>query len=360
LRNKSIINELFKKEKEIKIHTDLSATKDLKSCEEKWGQPVPVQTVSWSSTPRLLYTGDDMGYVRCFDAKDFFYDIESEEMLQNSQNHNIKGFCRQKKRNSISALYPTSSSTKTTTTTMTKVDDDPLIYLVGEPHNATSYLGIEFCWAIEAHDDRIITCQATSYGLLTSSADRLVKLWSFEGRPLGSLLQSVPVGLRNRSWEAIVDIETIIKKENEELDGIIEKVSHVLLSPSKPDISLIDFAGMENGAKAAEFSRSELRKRVDRSSKKLSIDFANHKKFNPILDQQNSTLLLPKNYNTNNNSNNNFTPLPRLYDELGASINDEMNSLFSSNKSLEDALKELKSVDGATDFELKTKQMTMI
>jgi hypothetical protein len=148
------------------------------------------------------------------------------------------------------------------------------LYLLGQPGNAMSYLGVKFRWGLSAHTDRIMTITVISgRGILTSAADRIVKMWSMEGEYLGNLLQSVPIGVRSRSWDLTLDVDKIIEKEQEELNEIIEQAKAVAADPDKPDIRTMNFSGMELGAESAGFSQSMLRQRIDKTAKILGLDF---------------------------------------------------------------------------------------
>lgn len=72
----------------------------------------------------------------------------------------------------------------------------------------------------------------------------LVKMWTFEGRPIGTLLQSVPNGARNQSWGLLLNVEAYTDKENEDLDEIIDSVKKLAESDEKPDIRTMDFKGL--------------------------------------------------------------------------------------------------------------------
>jgi hypothetical protein len=203
------------------------------------------------------------------------------------------------------------------------------IYLLGTPGDSMAYLGIKFNWALFAHNDRIISCaNIGNYGIVTSATDRLVKMWSFAGLPLGTLLQSVPVGVRSRSWDLDIDVDAAIRQEQEELDNIIEKAQKVARDPHKPNIATVDFTGMKLGTDSAEFSRSVLRQRIEKSAWILGLDF-------------------PRNKGDDGNSR---------FDD--ASTIGEQSIASSTNKSVNDALKEIKSTESAVDYGLKTKCMS--
>jgi hypothetical protein len=322
--------------------------------ESKWGKVSAASTICWDSENFRLFTGDEIGNIRCFDLFDIFQDLRADTLLEDTSKHRILGLCRGKQRNYHSALPPMFDENVSD-----EFDAASAHYLLGHPGNAMSYLGVQFVWSFLGHNDRIMHCSLVpSMGLLTSAADRLVKMWTLDGKPLGVLLQSVPVGTKARSWEFDIDVERIIKAENENLDNVIERAVKVAKSPSKPDLNTLDFAGMEVGAESADFSKSELRQRIEKSSKILGLDFPRNEssKHHQLIPLPPTTIAM--NFNNDNNSSIGGGGL-RKEDSITLGEN---NSIASSqaSKSLIDALKELKSTESAVDYDLKTKQMTLI
>lgn len=324
------MSDIIRYDEIVKRTTQREAQEMFDKSEFKWGKVAPAQSLSWDLENRLLFTGDDMGTLRCFDLTDVLNDMNVETLLQPHTNHRIKGICRNKKRNTNSALPPLFEDDHAD-----DFDAAASLYLLGQAGNAVAYLGVKFMWALPAHADRIVNCiTIPKRGVMTSSADRLVKMWTFTGEPLGTLLQSVPVGTRSRSWELMLDIDGIIDRENEALDEIIEKAQEVVNDPNKPNIKTLDFTGMQLGAESADFSQSVLRQRIEKSAKLLGLDFANNHHSKPVKKIGHD----------------------KTYDDSTVSE----STVSSSSKSLVDALKELKSTDAAIDYDLKTKQMSYI
>ena len=233
--------------------------------EATWGKTTSAQTISWDQGSKLLFTGDDLGFVRCFSIKNALLDIGGDRLSGQSGKHmRNHGLCRSLSRNGRCALPP--------------LQENPPPYIVGTRADPLAYRGVDFRWAIMGHEDRIICSVCTPTGVATSGSDMLVKLWSFEGRPLGVLLQSVPTGVRGRGWTLPLDVETMIARENEELDVIIDSVAELAANTSElPDIDALDFAGLEPGSESADFSRSELRQRIEKTSQILGLNFPNEK-----------------------------------------------------------------------------------
>lgn len=295
---------------------EVAALSDI--CESKWGPVAPVQTMAWHEPEKLVFVADDAGMLRCFDFKDVFDDIQ--EAADSKLSGNIRGICQRKARTAKSALPPKHTSY--------------LRYLVAKQDNAMSYMGVNFMWTLVAHSNRITKCYCAPYGVLTAAADRIVKMWSFRGEPIGSLLQSVPEGLRSKSWDLPLDAEAIMAKEYDELDVILQKVTNVSKDPNRPDAETADFTGLAPGPLAADFNRSELRRRVDKSNHILGLSFpsADHGR---ISHSQTASSL--------------------------GDLNDAMSldsSVSSSSKTVDSAMQELKSVHAAVDYDAKRNALT--
>lgn len=367
----------------------LAAANLLEESEKKWGKVSAAQCVCWDAKSRLLFTGDDVGGLRCYDINDMMTDLKVDSLVSgNNVNSNadspgsigssnqarILGLCRSTTRNEQSALPPL-------------FDEDHLheddfdaahatLYLLGQPGNAMSYLGVKFSWFVTAHHDRIIsTTVAAQYGILTSAADRLVRMWSFHGHPLGTLLQSVPVGSRSRSWDLLLDIDDIIQRENEELDELVTQAKAVANNPDKPDIDHLDFSGMQLGAESADFSRSVLRQRIEKTSTLLGLDFPTHRKPLPLHmlshdhgghgDHHSPTGHHSPNHHHGGAHPSHLTTHQGGGDDMSsihhqASIASITTAQSITSKPSIDALREIKSTESAVDYDLKNKKMSYI
>lgn len=303
------------------IIASLSAARDeYIACEKKWGKASPAQGMCWHLEEKLVFLADDLGRLRCFEVKDLLKDIHADAMLLGRGRGSTKRICMERERTSKSALAPSHSSY--------------VQYFVGNPTDANSYLGVNFIWAINAHHDRIISCTTTSRGILTSAADRLVKMWTLDGQLIGVLKQSVPIGAKSQAWHLDIDVEQILVNEKEELDGVIERVTILSQKKDMPDINHFDFSGMEPGVHAADFSKSELRLRIAKSGQLLGLNFPRADDF----ETQSESSYLESNSDHYNN----------------------IDSHSIASKALGTALKELKSVTPSVDYVEKTRQMTLI
>jgi hypothetical protein len=180
-------------------------------------------------------------------------------------------------------------------------------------------------------------------------------MWTFEGRPIGTLLQSVPSGFRNQSWGLLLNVESYVDQENEDLDEIIENVKKLAASDDKPDIKHMDFTGplqiysmclfifptspiepvgMQLGEQSADFSRSLLRQRIDKTSKLLGIEFPTHGERNSAADDSVHRL-----FTGSVDESHSAEDHGSLSKKSFASLTGALASVGSRGKSLEDALK---------------------
>jgi hypothetical protein len=239
----------------------LMAETQVAQAAKQWGPVMAASCMCMDPDTFLLFTADDLGYIRCFDMQNMMRDIGGEALLDPTHGSNVhlKSRCLNTERDFKSALPPVYTRHRN--------------FLAGRKQKSMSYLGIDFVWTVQGHKDRVIFLNCISYGLISSGADRLVSLWSLHGELLGTLLQSVPVGVVNRNWSLEIDAEKIMEEEEEMLDAVLENVKELAAREDLPDIETADLTGIEIGPDAAEFSRSELRKRINVTSDILGIDF---------------------------------------------------------------------------------------
>jgi hypothetical protein len=324
------MSEMVRYDEMIKKQSQFEANRLIRQSETKWGRVSAAQTIAWDAQQNLLFTGDDLGAVRCMDISDIINDLGNSELLmKETTSGKLKGICRSKRIDHRSALPPMYEEDHAD-----EFDAAASVYLLGRAGNCMAYLGVQFKWAMTAHHDRLINLTVIpGRGFITTAADRMVKMWKFDGQPLGTLLQSVPVGVRNRNWFLEMDVDAMVQHENRELDEIIARATYVSEDPRKPEIESMDFSGMET----ADFAQSALRQRVDRSAKILGLDF-------------------PSN-TTHAGHGDKGLDDSSVSDQSILSLS---TSLSSINKPLGDALKELKSTHAAVDYQLKTKQLSYI
>lgn len=145
--------------------------------EAKWGRGAPALAMGWDERTMQMYVADGLGNLRSFCLEDVILDMKStfESKSKRKKKAAIGVRCKKHCKHPLSALPPIPERGRT--------------YLLGRASDATSYQGVKFNWSIEAHSASILCCTAVPDGVLTSGADKLVKMWSFSGHPLGVLIQ---------------------------------------------------------------------------------------------------------------------------------------------------------------------------
>lgn len=172
---------------------------ETKDSELVWGRAAAATCFAFDAKNGCLYTGDDTGQVRKFSVRNLLTALDDVHgMMSDDDNMGepipmSEAFFRVssdlKNRDGSSALLPHTIR--------------PTVYLLTPSTRKQKpklpYLGIDFCWTLNAHLERVLSCNCTTYGLFTSSSDQLVKLWSTDGRPLGTLIGpfSIPTDILN-------------------------------------------------------------------------------------------------------------------------------------------------------------------
>jgi len=307
---------------EKKMETERQVLALFADSEAKCGRVTAAQTMAFEESVGLFFTADDLGVLRCFSIGNMLADMTATSIGSTNPKQNIRGLCRRMKRNDVSALPPL------------PINGLPnnlgVSYLVGWDEDAMSYMGVDFKWSLTAHEDRIIHCKTTLQGVFTSGADKLVKMWTFEGLPIGVLLQSVPTGAFSSTWDLDLDVEAIMAREDEELDEVILQVKELTAAGEQPDIYEADYTGMEPGSESADYTQSELRQRIEKTGANLGLDF-------PTGGERAQAIV---------NGRDEEDP--------------DIGSITSSNKSktLTNALKELRSTRAASEFREQKKDLT--
>ena len=237
-----------------------ASVKETMEGEHKWGSIAAALSMAWNPELHQLYTGDEMGNIRRFDCKDVIEDLGGSALLPSKRLRSRVLFqnIKSKPRGNRSALVP--------------IADPSTPYILGKKSKG-SYLGINFCWTVSAHKESILLCTWTKHGLLTSSTDRLMKMWTEEGMPIGVLLQGIPVGVRSNNWTLQLDLESILSREKRELEKIIDQVTELARRDDLPSIE-----ELQRGKTIARFSTSSLRSRIEQSSRLLGLVFQSERK----------------------------------------------------------------------------------
>jgi WD40 repeat protein len=261
---------------------------EFKSCERKWGKVSAATKVSWDSQNHVLYTGDELGHLRKWSVHHIIEELGGMSMMHGLKHVKTKITTRKNPKKGISGvMYTDTNATASLPLLLTK-------------KTQIAFMGVEFCWALQGHNETIIECVATKHGVLTSSTDNLVKMWTTEGLFIGTLLHSIPVGIRSHSWDLPIDIQSIREQEEKDLDEmmvqlremnrIMKENSQNLPSEGSHPTNTSTQAHHHSFSRqgTADYTRlgqSSLRKRIEMSGRLLGLDFST--------DQESSREALP-------------------------------------------------------------------
>ena len=118
----------------------------------------------------------------------------------------------------------------------------------------------------------------------------------------------------------------------------MEEVDELAKDEDLPDITKMDFSGLEPGAESAEFSRSQLRQRIEKTSQILGISF-------PIEDRKSVGKFL-------SDINDDTSTVSGMSSTIASSVK-EMKAKNIGKKGISDALVEIKSKDRSHKVEKK-------
>ena len=225
-----------------------------------WGRTVAASKMSFSDETKCIFTGDEHGSLRKFDCSHMFEVLENLDAIWDAKlgGDEVPEKIEVNPRSDRSALLP--------------VHERPQVYHFGQ-NQVLPALGIDFSWGRMAHEERITVLKTTPHGVITSGDDLLVKMWDWDGNIIGTLLQSIQIGKRSPHWHLDLDVVSIMEAEQEELAGILEEVHELEEDQDQPNIYAMDFSGLQPGAKSEQFSRSELRQRIEMTREVLGINF---------------------------------------------------------------------------------------
>jgi len=227
---------------------------------DAWGRTVSATKLAWHGESKTLYTADEHGFMRKFDLTETFAlidakDAEYEAMMNGDD---LPEVIPRNPRGPTTALLP--------------VTTRPVTYYFGQDEVLPS-VGIQYVWGCHAHEERMTELICIPHGIVSSGDDKLVKMWDFDGNLIGTLLQSVPIGKRSPQWSLDLDVVSIMKSEEEAVMAVLDEVHELEEDTTQPNIYAMDFSGLQPGAKSAQFSRSELRKRIEMTREVLGIEF---------------------------------------------------------------------------------------
>lgn len=228
----------------------------------KWGPVSSAVAMAWDPNEMCLYTGDELGYLRKWAMADLVDELDGERMI---------------KLNKVSQVpldygkYDDNHENEKKEATLLSVNLSETL-LNSSPQVEICHKRVNFCWAIAAHDESILTTTWCPNGIITSATDRQVRMWSIEGFIIGHLFHSVPVGVHSEHWNLQLDVDTLMKNEQDELDEVMNEVEELANGSDIPEIDKNNLTSMIPGFEAAKYSESSFRKIIDRSALILGID----------------------------------------------------------------------------------------
>jgi hypothetical protein len=239
------------------------AEEELEACAKKWGPLSAATTLAWDSVNFFFYTADEQGTLRAFSLQRIIDELDGECML-----HGAKSTAKDRR----------GSNRKASAQANIVSTGGPVIPYIFGKKRYTAKSSALYRWGIQAHRETVIYCKATPYGILTSSMDNKVKMWDIQGEEVGSLLSCAATGQRSVNWDLKLDIDAIMKKEEEHLDCMLDEVQKYsdetvdsYIAPNADDAIHTEIPD----DKKTKFSRTSLRKRIEMSSRLLGLDFTN-------------------------------------------------------------------------------------
>ena len=244
-----------------------SSGDDFKLCEEKWGKVSAATTLTWAKDSYDLYTGDELGYIRKWSFKQVIEELGGMAMIHGQKSADILPNRSRRGGRNANAVTPLQSSN--------------INYLMGRYGNVAE-CSVKFRWALQGHNETIIACVMSADGILTSSTDSLVKMWTFDGILIGILLHNILTGVKSLHWNISIDLDAVRAQEELELDHLMDQLHQIQEEKKREKKEIGDkedfefeLSETESAVAEAKFSRSTLRKRIDMSSKILGLDFTN-------------------------------------------------------------------------------------
>jgi len=170
----------------------------------------PVSCMSYDKEESCLYTGDEAGHLRKWNLSHVLKHLNLIKLPTNS-NHRIgHGNHHSQHQKTKQALHIESLST-----------------LKGRQYSSSL---VEFRWGQEVAHEADITTVSITYEpktILTTSTDCCVKMFSYGGKSLGRLVQSVKTGLQSSCWDIPLNVEKRIENENLEIQSIMDEADKI-------------------------------------------------------------------------------------------------------------------------------------
>lgn len=254
---------------------DEEVISEFKACERKWGKVSAATKIAWDRENHVLYTGDELGHLRKWSLSQVIEELGGMAMMHGIKHVKTKITTRRNLKKGISGvLYTDTNASASMPLLLTK-------------KTQIAFMTVEFCWDLQGHNETIIECVATKHGVLTSSTDNLVKMWTCDGLFIGILLHSIPVGIRSHSWDLPIDISSIREREEKDLDEMMEQLHEMNRNIKRNSSNYSSFnasapsptsqqrtAISRQSTGETRLGQSSLRKRIEMSGKLLGLDFS--------------------------------------------------------------------------------------
>jgi len=157
--------------------------------------PVPVLCMTWSKDDKILYSGDECGRIRRWSFKAVFVKVDIDRLITPAGG----------------GRWMVSDAVKANTTGNNMI---PLSLVVLE-------------WSREAHENAVLSLELANEprALLSSGSDQCAKMWTLEGKAVGTLIQGLPRGMGCPGWDLPFDV----KPRQEREDSSYEKVTALVM-----------------------------------------------------------------------------------------------------------------------------------
>jgi len=186
--------------------------------------PLPAHSLVWNEEEECFYTGDESGRVRKWGIGKLLKEIsdmglgEKAEKREDDQKYGAAPSASpSKSRKSMGRKSLQGSNNH---------DANDVSNYMPLPEFAAPDV-LDFVWGCECHDDSCNVSMVENDGeksLLTFSSDRTVKMWTLEGRPMGTLLAGLEKGTKNPVWDFKMDVDKRKTADDADAAEVFERV----------------------------------------------------------------------------------------------------------------------------------------
>lgn len=219
---------------------------------------LPAHSLVWDEDSECLYTGDESGRVRKWCIKNLLKELSDQGLGEKND-----------KASTEDERYGQSK-----TKSMGRRSTDKKSFASHDFNDVSNYKPVddfdkdkvlEFVWGCECHDDSCSVSMVSNDGvssLLTYSSDRTVKMWTTDGRPMGTLLAGLETGTKNPVWDFHMDVEKRKAMDNEDAEEVSAPPSNASVKERATSCQAIAGEGERQLRRAEERERERERKNV--------------------------------------------------------------------------------------------------